>query len=160
MPPTTRAKRKLAETDGNAHIAPEPKRASPTSSPKDVSKENEDPGVRLMINTETAKPAAEKIATDITAITDAITTPSEVGEGERATPNDPSRHWICVCRPEAVRRKEQASEAIRTRELLHSSPYNNRLLKTRDLFKPQSSTIRNVGLTLAMFIKFAHTFQE
>ncbi|KAL8865108.1 MAG: hypothetical protein Q9198_009475 [Flavoplaca austrocitrina] len=34
------------------------------------------------------------------------------------------------------------------------------LLKTRDLFKPHSSTIRNVGLILAMFIKFAHTFRE
>ena len=62
MPPTTRAKRKLAETDGNAHIAPEPRRASPTSSPKDVSKENEDPGVRSTINTETAKPVRTKRA--------------------------------------------------------------------------------------------------
>ncbi|KAL9632652.1 MAG: hypothetical protein Q9204_003708, partial [Flavoplaca sp. TL-2023a] len=118
MPPTTRAKRKLAETDGNAHIVPEPKRASRTSPPKNVSKENEDPGVRSMINTETAKPAAEKIATGVTAITDVINTPAEVGEEERATPDDPSRQWICICRPEAVRRKEQASEAIRTRELL------------------------------------------
>ncbi|KAL8884770.1 MAG: hypothetical protein Q9215_007256 [Flavoplaca cf. flavocitrina] len=106
MPPTTRAKRKLAETDGNAHIVPQPKRASPTSSAKDVSKENEDPG------------AAEKRSTSITAIPDATTTPSEDGEEERAAPDDPSRQWICICRPEAVRSKEQAPEAIRTRELL------------------------------------------
>ncbi|KAL9040776.1 MAG: hypothetical protein Q9180_001706 [Flavoplaca navasiana] len=71
-----------------------------------------------MINPETAKPAVEKITTGINAITDAITTPSEHGGEERATPDDPSRQWICIYRPEAVRSKEQAPEAIQTRELL------------------------------------------
>ncbi|KAL8886390.1 MAG: hypothetical protein Q9192_006494, partial [Flavoplaca navasiana] len=62
--------------------------------------------------------AAEKTATGITAITDANTAPSEDGEEERATPDDPSRQWICICRPGAVRSKEQVPEAIRTREML------------------------------------------
>ncbi|KAL8847432.1 MAG: hypothetical protein Q9221_007542 [Calogaya cf. arnoldii] len=56
MPPTTRAKRRLAETDGNFDIAPNAKRPSPPRSANVESKENEDPGVNPTNNTGSTKP--------------------------------------------------------------------------------------------------------